>query len=201
MPWAATKSKQTWSRAAQRYRNMKSGSGMAWPLERTATMRNAKQTEPGTVRLMRTLAVNACWLELNSAEKVPFGVNGSSSSTCSFMCPLNVCLGGGVNGITPVPNSPWMCRSVEMRDACTAARLPPAPLVTGAKAASSAKCCTACLRMRPPLLLMSMDTITGVQPSLSTLAVWRLPEATLAQQGASRQKKAFAIHCSHRQVV
>mmetsp|Transcript_17119 Transcript_17119/g.53718 ORF Transcript_17119/g.53718 Transcript_17119/m.53718 type:complete len:204 (-) Transcript_17119:462-1073(-) len=194
MPCAATKSRLTCTSTAQMYRTVKSGSGHSLPLERTPTMRNTKHKAPGTARPMRIRAVHAWWLSLlKSAEKVPVGVKGSSSSTCSGTCPLDVSL-GGFPGITPVPSSPWLCRSVERREDCTAARLPPAPFVTGAKGASSTKCRTACLRIRPPKLLRSMERMTGVQPSFSTLAVCLFLKATLAQQGARTQKNAFAIH-------
>mmetsp|Transcript_37460 Transcript_37460/g.75586 ORF Transcript_37460/g.75586 Transcript_37460/m.75586 type:complete len:217 (+) Transcript_37460:314-964(+) len=201
MPCAATKRIQTCNSTAQMYRNMNRGSGTAVHLERTATMRNTKQKAPGTARPMRTRAVHACsFALLKSAENVPPGVNGSSSSICSFFKrPLLVCLDCGDRGITPVPRSPWVCKSVERRDDCTAARFPPAPFVTGANSARTRKCCTACLRMRPPKLLMSMDTITGVQPSLSTLSVCGLLNATLAEHGARRQKKMIADHCNHKQ--
>eukprot|EP00443_Scrippsiella_acuminata_P123023 CAMPEP_0115675054 /NCGR_PEP_ID=MMETSP0272-20121206/53951_1 /TAXON_ID=71861 /ORGANISM="Scrippsiella trochoidea, Strain CCMP3099" /LENGTH=55 /DNA_ID=CAMNT_0003114007 /DNA_START=297 /DNA_END=464 /DNA_ORIENTATION=+ len=35
-----------------------------------------------------------------------------------------------------LPGVPILCKSVEIRDVCTAARLPPAPFITGAKGAN-----------------------------------------------------------------
>mmetsp|Transcript_55192 Transcript_55192/g.118624 ORF Transcript_55192/g.118624 Transcript_55192/m.118624 type:complete len:443 (+) Transcript_55192:295-1623(+) len=175
---------------------MKRGSGVASPCDRIATMRVTKQIAPGTMRNTKVRAVRA-WLSPPKSEEKTTLRNSEKGSTTLMQDPLQTGAAPPTSSSMPPPGHPqrqWS--SVETREAWIAARLPPAPFITGAKGAKDVKRCTACLRMRPPQLLMSMDKTTGVQPSRRTAAVCGFREAKRAHMAASRAQAIMTRSCS-----